>query len=205
MYDKIAVILDKGANVSSFGSDSSVFLFVKVGPYWQIAREIPFAAAPGEPISSIRSKMENLTRQMKDCKIIAGKSVSGLAFHILDRMEFQIFEIDSLSDDVLDGILFDISSARTQRERLCQTHTGPVQTDTPGHYFLDLISLQRSSPEISSKQALQPFLRNTPFLQLELVCSHVPPWLENNPELTVRTVAQHEKTYATIIKKCNHG
>ncbi|HOV41162.1 MAG TPA: Fe-only nitrogenase accessory AnfO family protein, partial [Oscillospiraceae bacterium] len=67
-------------------------------------------------------------------------------------------------------------------------------------YYFDLAALQEKFPEISSKKALSQFFEETPFLELELVCTHLPPWIESlGYDITFKK--QNEKTVAVIKKK----
>lgn len=91
-------------------------------------------------------------------------------------MGFAIFEVERFTTEILDTILWDTKRNYAEEEE--PQSISPAETDVAGMYFLDLISLQIQNPDISSKMALQPFLSNTPFLQLTIVCSHLPPWIE---------------------------
>ena len=50
--------------------------------------------------------------------------------------------------------------------------------DTPGNFFISIKETQGKRPELSSKQILQSFIRKGSFASLEIVCDHVPPWIE---------------------------
>ena len=79
-------------------------------------------------------------------------------------------------------------------------NAGPVQTQTPGVYFLNLLELQKECPEISSKKALASFLSDTPFLELHLVCAHIPPWLIADSAHEKKIKKEEGGLYVTITK-----
>jgi hypothetical protein len=71
--------------------------------------------------------------------------------------------------------------------------TTPTETDRAGNYFIDLTQLQQKHPELSTKMALLPFLRETPFYALEMVCDHIPPWFDHQfPGLRLCYTLSHE-------------
>jgi hypothetical protein len=49
---------------------------------------------------------------------------------------------------------------------------------TPGNFYISIKEIQRNKPEITSKQVLQQFIRKGGFHTIEIICGHVPPWLE---------------------------
>ena len=93
------------------------------------------------------------------------------------------------------------SDEKRRRKEEMIHNAGPVETQTPGIYFLDLGQLQTECPEVSSKKALLPFLSNTPFLELQLVCAHIPPWLETDDSYEKKVRNVNGKVHITITRK----
>jgi len=69
-------------------------------------------------------------------------------------------------------------------------------------FSLDLIALQNECPEVSSKKAMADFLENTPFLELHLVCKHIPPWIENSGKYNIKAQNIDGAVSAVITRKC---
>ncbi|WP_434084445.1 Fe-only nitrogenase accessory AnfO family protein [Lacrimispora xylanisolvens] len=46
-----------------------------------------------------------------------------------------------------------------------------------------------------------PFLSNTPFLELQLVCAHIPPWLETDGSYEKKVGNGNGKVHITITRK----
>jgi Fe-only nitrogenase accessory protein AnfO len=143
---------------------------------WLERKIFPFQLKKTTRMSEFRDEIRTLITKLGDCRIIAGSSIDGLAYHILDRMGFHIFEISSLDSATLHGIAQDVAQADALPEKEDNLPLAP-SASSPGIYYLDFIRLQQVHPEISSKRALQPFLQSTPFIQLNVLCSHVPLWL----------------------------
>ena len=110
-----------------------------------------------------------------ECRVIVSQKVVGIAYQTLNKSGFAIFEAEAVTDELLDGIIHDVLSAQAAQDNPPQE---PVSPQNDGNYFLDLTRLQKAYPEVSSKQALRDFMQNAAFLSLELVCDHLPPWME---------------------------
>ncbi len=175
--DKISIIMNNFGEIDSIMENAVISVFEKRNTVWTVVKNISIDFGLFQNIKELRKKLIQLASELGDCKIIVGRSISGLTYHIFDKMGFDIFEAESFSPVVLDQILSDVHNKSGKREE--RAFTGPVETDVPGVYFLDLIALQKQSPGISSKMALQSFLLGTPFFRLDLICEHLPPWIES--------------------------
>jgi len=178
---KIAAFMCGGA-LSSVEHCTEIFLFEKEGGTWRICGKQPFRLEGSSP-SEIRDSVRSLILELGSCSVVVAKSVAGIPYHVFDRMGFSVFEAETLSDGLLDGLLLDVEQAQKHLSGE-QTATEPVSMDDEGRWFLDLISLQEKHPEISSKQALRSFLQKKTFFELQLLCTHLPPWL--GAELSAR-------------------
>ncbi len=201
MNGKIAVVLNPQGEPSSLNEDCVVKIFTKQGDRWAAERQTAVQLATGDAPAVVRDKLKGLISVLGGCKVIAGSSISGLAYNILTRMGFYIFEINKVTEDVLDGIAEDVRTEGTPKE-VPPVQPFPSETETAGVYWLDLIALQTVSPEISSKKALKPFFESTPFVCLELLCSHLPPWLENEQGLKIQAFAEEGRVRAVITRAC---
>lgn len=55
----------------------------------------------------------------------------------------------------------------------------PVEGDKGGEYYIDLRTVMEHNEKVTSKQVLLPFFHNISFTKLEVICTHVPPWFED--------------------------
>lgn len=177
MLDKIAVIFNEANELSSFEEGSVLLVFMKEGSVWTVVEEIPYTLDAGLSISDIRDFIRTLILRLGDCKIVVGQAFTGLPYNVFDRMGFEIFEADNVSETLFDEILSDVSASGHEKSAL-PCPVSPVPTETEGVFFLNLIELQDRRPEISSKKALQSFIENNQFYKLEVICSHIPPWFD---------------------------
>ncbi len=175
MSQTIAVVCDAAGKMQTLSEAAQVMVYRQTPQGWQPDGAVPVALG-SDPIA-MRAGMETLAAALDDCRILAGKKVEGIAYHCLNRLGFAIFEIDCLTDNILDEMLSDVQTA--QQPAMEAYPSAPWSPQNDGHYQLDLIRLQKEQPDISSKKAFRSFLETGTFLSFTLTCSHIPPWAED--------------------------
>lgn len=177
----VSVILNSLGDTASVWDDASrIQIYTYGAAGWKARESIPVRFDRTKKFGILRGEITDVAEKLGDAKILVGKSVSGLVYQIFDRMGFQVIEADRFSKRLLDRILSEIEEAndlRKDAESAAEKAALPAETETPGHFFLNLVELQQKAPNISSKMALQPFFDTTPFDRLAILCSHLPPWL----------------------------
>ncbi len=177
MSYKIAVILNESGKLTAFERGVVLPVFGKENNVWRVVNEIRYSLDLTSDISDIRNNIRAILMQLDDCKVIVGKTITGLPYNILERMGFEIYEAQSVSDSLLEEINSELETEAAHFIPLpAEVPTTPVETSEQGVFFLNLIMLQEKRPEISSKKALQAFIETYCFYRLDLICSHVPPW-----------------------------
>jgi Fe-only nitrogenase accessory protein AnfO len=206
--DQIAVLLNKNSEIAALEDFTELVVFDKHEMEWLVVKSISTSIDFLQDLSSLRQNLQQLAMQLGDCKIIVGRTISGIGYRIFDKMGFDIFEIAAFIPAILDKIVLDVknSLASNTDENSLLNNDSPVETNIPGIYFLDLIAVQKRNPQISSKKMLQPFLNKTPFVRLDIVCGHIPPWIEKLAEdkkfeLEVEKLEQ-QNVKVSIMKTC---
>ena len=189
--------------ICDFFEAERFLIFERGSEGWKAVGETDFSKIVPATPAMTRKKTEELLPLIKDCKVLAGGALAGIPFSVFDRAGLHIFEIGGINGETFDGIIADLRNADAEasaREAIIRD-AKPIETATPGVYFLDLIALQSECPEISSKKAMADFLKRTPFLELRLVCKHIPPWIENS--YNVRAVNRDDgAVQAVITRRC---
>lgn len=180
MNQQIAVLMNKDYEITSIDNIFHVNIYEKADT-WKVVKE--FNLLPPSPeIAEIKGMISQLMNQLGECKIVVGKIITGMIYHILDKNGFTMCETENLTDTVLDEIAEDFFKTADDKEEQNQCNNmqakAPIPLDDLGNYYLDMIELQKAYPEISSKKALLPFLCNELFVSLKIHCSHVMPWLD---------------------------
>ncbi len=209
--DKIAVIMDKEELASSFYEAEYIKVYCNDLNQWKCEKEITVNINKDSGVGAIRQNFSEIIKSLGTCNIIVGREISGIPYNILDKEGFSIFQLEGSPKDFLDAVnelYYSYKSPDSHSGETFDNSMQPIQSDTLGGYRINLIELQLSQPSVSSKKLLLPFLHNTPFSRLEVVCSHVPPWFDTElPHLGLESSVEQlsgNKFIATIYHKtCN--
>jgi hypothetical protein len=202
---KIAVFMKEIKNDVSYQVPLTVRVFEKRESEWVKLGYDYVNLSANMDLPSVRQEIMRLLDSLGNCRIAAGTEITGVLYRELDSHGYAVFEIDDCSPDTLDGILRDLDETIQAADGTGDVPRKPVETETPGVYFMDLNRLQESYPDMSSKQALREFLESTPFYELKIACAHLPPWLENGP-YDISEEKTGVSVMATIRKKqCRGG
>jgi Fe-only nitrogenase accessory protein AnfO len=198
MNCEIAVICKNKNTLCQLNEMDTIIVFEKgSNGIWQERKVFPFKINQEKNLSELRNEIRNLITKLSDCRIIAGLSIAGLAYNVFDRLGFRIFEIKTIDSDLFDELLADaVNDLPPAPENIVETPTKP-QRLSAGSYYLDLIELQINHPEISSKKALQPLLRQADFEKIDVLCSHLPLWLSSPEYKNILLI--HQKKYGANI------
>ena len=182
MFLKLSVLTRDGQSIAGIDDCCQVNIYQFEGDAWKAASNFQWQIGELSGMIHVRTGVQGLIEQLGDCRVIIGRKITGMPYHIFDREGFHIFEADSpISSELFDAIQRELTQAATEREEQNsdgqRIHKTPYSLNNDGIYYLNLIELQQAFPEISSKKALRQFLLETPFSELHLVCNHIPPWL----------------------------
>lgn len=191
-YNAMTVFFDANDRVSSFDTMTHWDLFYKKKDSWQKSKAVPYTPSLMGELGTIRENIKQMIAEFEDCRIIITRSMTGIPYHTFDKARFIICEVESFDLELLDAIQQDLISTAVEAAKQ-KPPEAPTETDSPGDFFFNLNKLQKNAPEISSKMALLPFFKNVPFLSLDLVCEHVPPWFDKIFDSLNLTYAMHQK------------
>ncbi len=207
MPKDIAVFVDKNGSATSLNESGKLIVFRKKMGKWNAIREKDFSLANTSEMKELRRKMGEALFFLQGCKTIVGSSIVGIPYFELEKSNFSIWEYEGKALEILDYVLEREEEAEGQKaaDGEIKVQTAPAEY-APGYFRISLKEIQEGGTGITSKQALLPFLRKGRFYLLEVLCSHIPPWLE--AELTINNLAcEFEKTgegdvKISISKKC---
>jgi Fe-only nitrogenase accessory protein AnfO len=174
----IAILASEIRVPESVEACTQIRIYVREAQGWRIQNTIP-CLIDGSGADALRTSLKAAVTPLSADHIFLARSIGGLPYQILDQMGFAIFEAPDLSAELLDDMVRDVEAARRAAAETEAPY--PVETERPGHYKLDLIRIQQTHPDISSKKAIQPFLSG-PFQSLTVLCGHVPPWIPDQAD-----------------------
>lgn len=201
MNEKIAVFVDANGVPANFYFSEKINFYEYVFDGWICFKEITLVTFSAKSAAQVRAEAIRRLKLIDECNIVASSEIAGIPFTVFDMAGKSIFTIDTITDELLTDISKEVEKAENS---ITRNNSVPVEHCESGYYFMDLISLQKANPEISSKKALKEFLENTPFMELTLICSHIPPWIENSGLYDITCKSENEHVTATIRKHlCN--
>lgn len=182
MFLKLSVLIRDDQSVAGIEDCCQISVYQLEKNRWSEVHSFQWQLGELSGMSHIRKGVQGLIEQLGDCRVIIGRKITGLPYHVFNKNGFHIFEADSpISSELFDAIQGELTQAATEREEQNsdgqKIHKTPYSLNNDGIYYLNLIELHQAFPEISSKKALRQFLLETPFSELHLVCNHIPPWL----------------------------
>lgn len=178
MIKKVAAYLGETGQCVSLQDKGRVVIYEKNQGQWEVIEEVSFSWEKGGNLREMRKKVEEMIESLGDCRIFVALSVSGVPYHALEKAQFQVWECEGQPQEFLDDIL-----AQEEEARLAAAETGPEEIPAPtdlgnGVYTISLKEIQQKNSQFTSKQVLLPFLRQGQFYSLEIICNHLPKWLE---------------------------
>lgn len=202
----IAVFVGENGRTASLYEKGKIVLYTKTSGKWKAVKAKDFFLEKSSGIMDLRKKMEELKSLLPEgCSVFVGLEITGLPYFELEKSNFSVWEIEGTPGQFLDHVLQkeeeDNLEVRVKDGKL------PVPREiSSGCYHISIKEIQGKNTGFTSKQALLPFLRKGLFYSLEIICNHIPPWLETeliNCRLfwEVRTISQNEIS-VTINKRC---
>ncbi len=180
---EIAVFLGDNGNTTKFYGEGRIVIFVQENNSWRVSREKRFSLKEIQEMMDFRQKMEETLVFLDQCKVFVGSSITGMPYYFLEKAKCSVWECDGIPYDFLDYVQLqeEISAEKTckkgQQQEKSSVDSSFIET-TPGNYSISIKGIQEKSVQLTSKQVLLPFLRRGSFESLEIICNHMPIWLE---------------------------
>lgn len=208
MSIEVAVFAGGTGETVSIYEPGNLTVYTKKNGTWTVLREAVFVLARDTGLNALRRQMEDMLAFLDGCAVFTARSIVGIPYYELEKAGCSVWEFAGKPQEFLDYILSQEEEA--QREQPACASAVPVPVDAgEGRYQISLKNVQASANGVTSKQVLLPFLRKGEFYSLEVMCNHVPPWLEAEflggslSGLTERTGT--DEVRITITKNCCNG
>jgi Fe-only nitrogenase accessory protein AnfO len=182
MNKKVGVYLNEEGDTISINESGSIRVYYKENGKWGISKVVEFDMSTVTGMQALRVKFKELASNLEDCRVMVGKSIVGIPYNVLDSLGFNLWEMEGKPEEFLEYVLEKEMLEEQEKNEEALEITEPVETDKPGCFHINLKMLQENNSKLSSKQVLLPFLQNTKFYELEIICSHIPPWFQNEFE-----------------------
>jgi len=178
MAQDIAVCLGENGETSSLYDPSTIVIYHKVQGVWQAGREKKFALDKQGGMAGLRAQMAQIALFLQECKVFVGLTVVGMPYFELEKMQCSIWEFEGAPLSFLDYVLAQEEDKAAKSQNVSsQVIPVPIERGN-GEYYISIKEVQENGSGITSKQVLMPVLRQGKFYSLEILCNHIPPWLE---------------------------
>lgn len=207
---EVAVFVGETGETVSIYELGKIAVYRKEAGSWTTLRESAFALNRDGGVNALRRQMEDLLVFLDECTVFTARSIVGMPYYELEKAGCSVWEFAGKPEEFLEYILSKEEDELREQKNSGAGEVIPVPVHTgKGYYRISLKDIQASADGVTSKQVLLPFLRRGEFYALEVLCSHVPPWLEAEfiqgklSGITERTGTGEFKV--TITKNCCHG
>jgi Fe-only nitrogenase accessory protein AnfO len=175
---EIAAFLGDDRKTVPLNEPGMVVVFRRERGAWVQDRETAFALDPSRGLRELRQDVSGLLGFLGDCRVLVVKSASGALYFELEKARCSIWEIAGVPREFLDEVWRDEKEAQVSEPLPAGADIPSPLELSPGKFYLSIKEIQGKRPEVSSKQVLQQFVQQGRFVELEIVCDHVPPWIE---------------------------
>lgn len=204
----VAVLLGATGETVSIYEPGQVVIFRKKNGSWEVTKKEELFLSKSLGLNGLREKMAETLGFLDKCRVFTARSITGVPYYELEKAGCSVWEFEGRPESFLDYIV-----EKEEEERLeagaKQVATPPTPVETSnGCYFISLKEIQANNTGFTSKQALLPFLRQGKFYSVEVVCNHVPPWLEaelagGNLSVHIEKISKDELRVIIAKKSCN--
>lgn len=175
----IAVALDRNGNTTSIDEPARIVVYQKKQGVWLAVQEFVCDLEQSKGLRHMRQKLAELVAAIaKSSQVFVGLSVTGVPYFELEKAGLAIWEFEGRPAEFLSYIEHKEEEARLAQEEMKPVAVPVPRQTAPGRFFISLKEVQENNAGITSKQVLFSFVNKAEFDQLEVVCNHVPPWLE---------------------------
>lgn len=181
-----AVFLDHN-NITCSSMDEGnikVYSFDPENNAWYATQNIEFSLLDCTSIAGIRKKILDMIHALGECRVFIGSEVTGQLYSILEAHRFNIYEVNGEPEQFLSSVL----ELENKNGEIPAETSGssrriyPEKAGEEGAYFLNLKAALSNNPELSSKKILLPFIDEKKFKKIEVLCDHIPRWLNSELE-----------------------
>lgn len=182
MVREIAAFTDGQGKSASLLGPGKIVVYQRQENSWQPIRERTFSLDQSRGLKGMRQQMEELVAFLGDCKVFVGQSVVGMPYFELEKAQISVWECEGIPSEIFDSIVLEEETVPEEKTVLIPIPT--PREKAPGCFFISIKEVQENELGVTTKQIVMPLLAKKEMQNLEILCNHLPPWLE--PEAAAR-------------------
>lgn len=173
---QIAALVNSEGNTSGFDKNGVIKVYSKEECEWVTMKQMDYRTENMADSMALHTEIREICDWLGECKIIVVNRIRGIHYIAFEEKQVSMLEIGGAPECFLNDIRECINHQRTAQEVPMEHNT--VFEVRPGIYHTDLREVMKKHTSYNSKQILLPFLKNNKYSLLEIICDHVPKWLE---------------------------
>lgn len=190
---EIAVLVNSEGNTSGFEKDGEIRVYAREQCQWSITRSMEYRLENAENSGSLHEKIREICDWLADCRIIVVRRIRGVHYIAFEKAQISMLEINGAPETFLEDVGECLRHKRTG-QKVPMEHNAIFELRS-GVYHTDLREVMKGNTSYSSRQILFPFLKSRQYTSLEILCDHVPKWLEKEQlDLNLRISIENYKT-----------
>ncbi len=182
MVAEIAAMVDANGYSGILNEPGEVVVYRRDRRGWDVTRRMAVSLDQCMNLHEMRLKMADILAFMDGCTTFVAKAAGGALSFELEKGGCSVWETTGLPSEFLDSVLEDEEKERIAASTAAAPEIPRPCETAPGRYFISIKDIQGKNPELTSKHILQQFVTEGDFSVLEILCDHVPPWIEIEAE-----------------------
>jgi Fe-only nitrogenase accessory protein AnfO len=176
---KIAAFIDADGNLADPCGSGQFRIYDRSSGDWLPDKDIAFTLSGTQGLRQLQIRVFTLAEAMGDCKILlVGAEAKGIFPTLLGEQAVTV----ALASGSALKCLASVPLQETVEKELPEVEAAAPVSATevgPGAYRIDLALALKDRPELNSKQVLFPLLAKAGLESLEVLCDHLPRWLDS--------------------------
>ena len=178
MAKEIAAFEDEKGMTTLLPQACCLQVYRKQEGIWRKERNLDVNMGEARGLRELRRRIAEILDFLGSCGIVVAESFQGAALHELEKADISMWTVSGLAEPLLEMILAEEETAAQQSEQPVKKPFPALENRGDGRAYLSIVEIQRSGGGLTSKQVLMPILHQGAFTELEILCAHIPPWLE---------------------------
>jgi len=189
---EIAVLVNAEHITCGFEKDGTIYVYEKVNCEWNVKKQMEYCTKELADTFAFHQKIKEISTWMGECKIVVVNRIRGIHYLAFEEYQISMLEIKGEPVKFLDDIVDCLNHQRTVVEVPLEHNA--IYERQPGKFGTDLRDVMNGKTSYNSKQILLPFLKNEFYSELEILCNHIPKWLEKEQtEMKIRITMEAYK------------
>ena len=178
MAKEIGAFVNADGMTTLLNKPCQLIIFRKQEGFWRIERKLALNLGEAGGLAELRVRVGEIIKFLAQCSIVLAEAFQGAALHELEKAGVALWEVAGEPEPLLDHILSEEENSTQEQEQTAKIPFPVLENKGNGRYFISIAQVQRSGGALTSKQVLLPIVQQGSFQKLEVLCTHVPPWLE---------------------------